>query len=111
MLEMHELTRGEVIVVMPHGRIDTTTAPAFHGTVARLTTQAHRVIVDFTDIQYVSSAGLREFLLLAKGLQGKGGKLALCAMSASVRQVFDVSGFSRIFKIVHDQDGALQALA
>jgi len=63
------------------------------------------------DIGYVSSAGLRVLLALAKQLEGGRGALKLCTLNDSVKQVFDVAGFSRLFAIFPDRAAALGAAA
>ena len=62
------------------------------------------------DLEYVSSAGLRVFLLMAKRLRAAGGKLALAEPAPGVREVLDISGFSTIFTICGDLNDARTAL-
>ena len=57
------------------------------------------LVVDLSNLEYVSSAGMRVLLVLAKKVQQKGGRVSLSNLSAKVREVFDISGFSTIFKI------------
>jgi hypothetical protein len=59
------------------------------------------------DIGYVSSAGLRVLLALAKQLDGGRGSLRLCELNAAVTQVFDVAGFSKLFLIYPTRAAAL----
>jgi ABC-type transporter Mla MlaB component len=66
-----------------------------------------RFIVDLAGISYVSSAGLRVLLALAKQMSSGGGELRLCGLAPSVRQVFDLSGFSKLFAISADVESAL----
>jgi anti-anti-sigma factor len=65
------------------------------------------LIVDCAALDYVSSAGLRTFLLAAKTAQRAGIGFALCALQPAVREVFDVSGFSRIMAVLADRASAL----
>jgi stage II sporulation protein AA (anti-sigma F factor antagonist) len=62
------------------------------------------------DLCYISSAGLRVLLLLARKINSNGGKMALCSLSSGVGSVFDISGFSTIFKIADDCDSAIRML-
>ena len=59
------------------------------------------MILDFTDVDYIGSAGLRIILLKAKDLKAREVEIALCALTAPVREVFHVTGFDRIMGI-HD---------
>jgi hypothetical protein len=64
-------------------------------------------VIDLSGIGYVSSAGLRVLLSLAKQLDGGKGSLRLCGLNAAVTQVFDVAGFSKLFAIFPDRTAAL----
>ena len=52
-----------------------------------------RLILDFQDLDYISSAGLRVILKATKNLKSAEGKLVLCAMQDYVKEVFEISGF------------------
>lgn len=104
---------GSITVVIPEGRLDFGTATAFEkqlqdvlGTAGAVPTA---VIVDCAALDYVSSAGLRAILLAARGAQKAGVAFALCALRPPVREVFDLSGFSRIIAIHPDRATALTA--
>ena len=84
----------------PKGRLDTTTSREFEAKVQDvLNGGSLHLLVDFGSIDYVSSAGLRVLLMLGKKLPGMGGSLVLCSLSSAVLEVFEVSGFTRIFAI------------
>ena len=65
------------------------------------------LLVDCGGLSYVSSAGLRVFLLCARAAQRAGVPFALCALQPAVREVFELSGFSRIITIHADRGTAL----
>jgi anti-anti-sigma factor len=69
---------------------------------------AQRLAVDLSQLDYVSSSGLRVFLLAAKQLQGTQGKIVLCALKDHVRQVFDLAGFSSVLSIYGSRDEAIR---
>lgn len=90
------------------GRLDTETAADVELALQDLLGAGERrYLVDLAGIGYVSSAGLRVLLALAKKLDGGRGELKLCGLNASVRQVFDMTGFSKLFAIFPDRDAAL----
>jgi stage II sporulation protein AA (anti-sigma F factor antagonist) len=60
-----------------------------------------------TGLSYISSAGLRVLLVVAKKVQQQHGKVALFGLSANVREVFTISGFDTIFSITADSGAAL----
>lgn len=83
------------------GRLDTTNADAFQNDIAPLMTDEHPDIeFDCTDMEYTSSQGLRLFLMLQKSVTSKGGSMVMKNMKPQVKEVFDITGFSNIIKIV-----------
>ena len=104
-------TIGEVSCVVPVGRLDFDAAPGFQEALERLLGGAGKppaaVIIDGTALEYVSSAGLRAFLLGARAAQRSGVAFALCALQPAVREVFNLSGFSRIIAVHPDRATAL----
>lgn len=71
---------------------------------------AKKLICNFEINEYISSAGLRVFLTTLKSMKNSGGEIVLCSMQQSVKSIFDMSGFSRIFKIFNTTDDALKDL-
>jgi len=103
--------RGAVIVV-PAGRLDSTSSPSFDQEVAALVSAGERrMVVDFTEVEYISSAGLRVLLLLAKQMRADKGSLALCGLGDRVRQVFELAGFLPLFRIAATRGAALDQIA
>jgi anti-anti-sigma factor len=68
-------------------------------------------LLDFSKIDYISSAGLRALLTVVKRLKESGGRLAICLLTDQVREVFKVSGFDAVVEIYPDQESALQKLS
>lgn len=102
---------GGVVVVAPAGQLDSRAAPEFEREVLKAVGKSKReLLFDLSALDYVASAGLRVVIMIGKRLQADGGALALCGLNASVRQVFDVAGFSRLFPIYADRTGALAAI-
>lgn len=97
MLEIRESQEGEVCVIEVSGRIDSATAGDLDRSCdQRIVGGARRILLDLSGIDYVSSAGLRVFLVVAKKLQKQGGRLALCNLAPVVREILAISGFDRI---------------
>jgi anti-anti-sigma factor len=99
------------LVVALDGRLDTNSSAALETSlVADLDAGAKAVVVDFTKLAYISSAGLRVLLMTAKRIKGSGGKLALCALGPNIQEVFKVSGFDKILSVVPSRAEALRAV-
>lgn len=111
MLQINESNEAGVIVLELVGRLDTATAADLDFAAEPHLDGPNKLLIDLGGIQYVSSAGLRVFLMIAKKLQKTQGKLVLCNMTAPVREVFDIAGFSKILTIEPDRAAGLAKLA
>jgi stage II sporulation protein AA (anti-sigma F factor antagonist) len=101
-----------IVAVAPAGRIDTTTAPALEQHLVDLLTRGERrIVIDLSGVEYISSAGLRVMLLVARRVGDVNGRLGLCAMADSVRQVFQLAGFLPLFAVQETRDAAVQQIA
>lgn len=107
-LEIHEIRESETLVLELVGRLDTKTSGALEKSVAtHLGAGQRRFVLDLAAMEYVSSAGLRIFLMLAKKLSGGTGGLVLCGLSPQVKEVFDIAGFTRLFTLATTRKEAL----
>ena len=94
-----------------NGRIDGTTAIAFEQAIKTAIEESdHALILDFKNLLYISSAGLRAILLIAKNLRQQNAKFALCSMSDQIREVFEISGFDKIVSIYGSRADALASV-
>lgn len=84
-----------------NGRLDSVTAPQFDSEVAHICSpNSHGdIIIDCEGMEYISSAGLRSFITLLKSSKAAGRSLELHNLSASIRAIFDMTGFTSIFNI------------
>lgn len=84
------------------GRIDTTTAVTFQTEMETLLKYEAKpdLEVDCTELLYTSSQGLRVFLLMQKTISSKEGSMVLKNMKPEVKEVFDITGFANIIKII-----------
>lgn len=102
---------GTNLVLMAEGRVDGTNATEFQNAMKSVIDENDRaVILDLQDLTYISSAGLRVVLLIAKDLQRQGAKMAACALTDPVKEVFVISGFDKIIPIHDSQDAAIGAI-
>ena len=101
-------TTNEVKVLAFEGRLDTGTSPDAQQRLTRLIEEGqNRLLVNFEKLDYISSAGLRVLLATAKQLKGIDGELRICSLNEVVMEVFDISGFTTIFKVFGNEAEAL----
>ena len=81
------------------GRLDTTTAPALESAVSEVIGNCEYLVLDFADLEYVSSAGLRVILKAQKAMVSKGG-MKVQHVSETIMEIFEITGFSDILTIV-----------
>jgi anti-anti-sigma factor len=88
-------------MVVLSGRLDTTNADKFQQDIAPLMQgDAPDIEIDCTDMEYTSSQGLRMFLMLQKSVTARKGSLVMRNMKPNVKEVFDITGFSNIIRII-----------
>lgn len=90
------------------GRLDTTTYPSLEECLNQLfTTGTRQLVIDCSQMDYVSSSGLRVFLMMLKKMKSENGTLVICGLQAPIYNVFEISGFLSIFNIAPDVEKAL----
>ena len=98
MMEVRIQEVQSAVVITLIGRLDTLTSPNLEAEIKQLITQNKlKFILDFTQLDYISSSGLRVLLMLQKQLKGLGGKSILVNLKPDIKHIFDISGFSVIF--------------
>ena len=94
-------TEGGIIIARMIGRLDTAAAVEITPDIQSLSDQAGgHIIVDCTELAYISSSGLRLFLTLRKASAAKGGKMQVRSINDDIRQVFKMTGFINVFEII-----------
>ena len=104
---------GEVQVIRLIGRLDSANSPELERALRELLDAGcTRLLLDFSALDYISSAGLRVVLLAAKALRGTrpAGRLALAGVRGMVREVFEMSGFLTLFPVADTHEAALAQL-
>lgn len=110
-MELSSTKTGGAVVVQAVGRVDGSNARNFQeGLEASIGADGESMVLDFEGLSYISSAGLRVVLLAAKTLQQQNAKLAVCSLSDSIREVFEISGFDKIVPVYADADEAISGL-
>ncbi|MCB0833700.1 MAG: STAS domain-containing protein [Bacteroidetes bacterium] len=97
----------DVSVLYLKGYLDAHTYPNFENELQKLVDERrYKIIVDFQDLNYISSAGLGVFMGFIETVRDNQGDIKLCSMSPKVFKVFDLLGFPTIYQIVKNPDEA-----
>ena len=102
---------GPALLMRAWGRINVLTADIFEADAMRAIADGDRdVIIDTSDITYLTTAGLRVFLLISRELEKSGRSLHICNLKPYIYQVFEKIGFHLIIPIHQDIPSALAAI-
>lgn len=106
-----ENRRDGAVVIGLRGRVHGGNADTFEERLVGLIEGGeHRLALDCTGFDYVSSAGVRAMIVVAKKLKDAGGKIALFGVNQNVRDVLDITGLLDIFPMYEDEDAAVKAV-
>jgi anti-sigma B factor antagonist len=107
-MEIRKEKRDDALVMQVIGRLDASTAAELeHNLIPVMQQDRTKVILDFADLEYISSAGLRVLLLAMKTTKKVAGELIICNMKDHIKEIFDIAGFLPIFKITATLEEAL----
>ena len=98
-MDINKTLEGSKMTVALSGRLDTTTAPVFEKELKESLAGVDDLTLDFTGLEYISSAGLRVLLSAQKMLNASGGKMKIVGANDIVKEIFEVTGFSDILTI------------
>jgi anti-anti-sigma factor len=99
-------------IVRVDGRLDASSSPHLeHKILSLFSDGCKHLLIDFSKIDYLSSAGMRLLLSITKKLHAKGGMLALCAISDEVMEIIKMAGFERVLNVYLTEQEALAALS
>jgi anti-anti-sigma factor len=114
-MNLEARTYSDTVVVAPAGRLDHGNCDAFraglkpHMDAAAASRQ--RIVLDLSGLEYVSSAGLRCFMLAAREMGSHGGKIVLAALRPVVAEIFQISRFDMVFEVFPSVREALATLS
>jgi anti-anti-sigma factor len=99
---------GDVRAVRISGNLDTQTSPVAQKQLIQLIDSgATKILIDFENLNYISSTGLRMLLVAHSRLESTSGQVRICNPNTMVQEVFETSGFSEIFSVYRSQAEAL----
>ena len=111
-MDIIEEKNNDIAVFKLNGSLDSNTSPAFEEkVVTTIEGGTGKIIVDFSGLDYISSAGLRVLNLASVKLKPLSGSLILCSLQDYVREVFEIAGFDQFLPIVSTMDDAVAKLS
>ena len=108
-MKITEIKKGSALVLNIEGRLDTTNYGILESKLNDI--YDHKpvnIIMDCKGLDYVSSSGLRVLLMFLKKAKASKVSFALCNLQDSIKEIFDISGFTSIFEIYDNQEEALE---
>ena len=108
MLDIEHEKKDAVTVVYFMGKMDTRTSPEAEKYVNGLLDEGEtNILMNFEELDFISSTGLRVILATGKKLMASSGKLTLCSPNITVNDVLKMSGFNRMFGVFETEEDAL----
>ena len=109
-MQITQKQEGKVHIFSLNGRFDAHSAGDVENELNLVISKGeHNLLVDLDGVEYISSAGLRVLLAATKKLKKEKGEIKLCCLKPYVKEVFDIAGFTQIFKIYHTVEEATQS--
>ena len=106
-MKLEDSKLGKAAVVDVSGRLETSSSPVFEAHCEKLIAKGETVfILDFENLEYLSSAGLRSILTILKKVKPRGGKVIICGARGTAKEIFDISGFSSMFPMTDTLEDA-----
>ena len=100
----------DIQIIAFEGNLDTNTSPEAESKINELIDAGkQKLLVNFEQLNFISSAGLRVLLATVKKLNASGGDLRICSLNATVQEVFDISGFVTILTVKSTEEEAISS--
>ena len=110
-MEIGETRQSDILVLRPVGRIDNLTSTAFQDRLlVAVRAGTGDIVVDFTDVEYISSAGLRA-LMAASKQKPKERRIVVAALNSVVSEIFAISRFSEVIPVFDNVEAAMAAVS
>jgi anti-anti-sigma factor len=110
-VEISEKKENEIVVIGLNGRLDAATSFDFETKIIGLIDSGERkLVVDFSQMDYISSSGLRVLLMAAKKLKEVNGRIIIASASSHIQNVFNIAGFTSIFSMTASVKEAMEIL-
>ncbi|MES2122120.1 MAG: STAS domain-containing protein [Chlamydiota bacterium] len=103
---------GGVQILKLEGRVDAITTPSLERELGALVETHHeKLLLDFSKVDYLSSAGMRLLLSYTKKMKGKGGVFAMCDIGEDVMEILKMAGFDKVLAFYPNEAEALKLIS
>lgn len=104
-----EVIKEGIKIVSLNGRLDISTQDAVQEKINSLLSDGSpKIVIDCTDLTFISSAGLRVFMSALKQVSSVDGKLVISTLNDTTRKIFDITGYDSVFNITNSLDEAIK---
>ncbi|MDJ0914843.1 MAG: STAS domain-containing protein [Desulfobacterales bacterium] len=111
-MEITQTEQNGILILKIIGRLDAVTATEAEKTIDTIMEgETSKIVFDFSQLEYLSSGGLRVILGTAKELKRRDGNVALCSLNEYVKEIFEVSGLEALIPIKDTIDEGLQSMS
>lgn len=105
---VHEEVKGDILILKLNGRLDAITSPATERKIFDYINAGHtKLLLNFSGVDYLSSAGMRMLLSISKKLKSLSGKLVVCDITSNVMDVLKMSGFDHVIELAKTEEDGL----
>jgi anti-sigma B factor antagonist/stage II sporulation protein AA (anti-sigma F factor antagonist) len=109
LIEIMQEEKGEILIMRLSGRLDATSSPMLEKKITALIDGGkYKLLLNFDNIEYLSSAGMRLLLSTTKKLKSQDGKIVICSVVDNVMEVIKMAGFDHILHIKDTETEALE---
>lgn len=110
-MHLQEIEHPAAAIFQVKGRLDATSTPELEKKVLlSLEKGVRHLVMDFSELEYINSAGLRILVMVYQRLNPRGGRVIICGVRDYIAEIFDISGYNRIFSMQSDMRVALREL-
>ncbi len=107
-MEVAEEKKGNINIFKISGRLDSKTSRNFEEVIVKASKRGiNKMIFDFKELEYISSAGLNVILKTTRRLKQENGNLVVCSLQDYIKEIFEIAGFDTLFPIMPDLNKAL----
>ncbi|MBA3722300.1 MAG: STAS domain-containing protein [Parachlamydiaceae bacterium] len=109
LVEVTDEKKDDVLILRMTGRLDAISSPAAEKKVfEEINNGQIKIMLDFSGVDYLSSAGMRMLLSITKKLKSLTGKMVVCNVTENVMDVLKMSGFDHVIELSPNEDDALK---